>query len=69
VGSRLSGEGLVAQGSGILAVLAGLAALASVLLLEMWHGANAKCANTLGGALCGWRICSSDAMLRAIGAF
>jgi len=62
-------EAMLLQGFGILAVLAGLAALASVLLLEMWPGRMRNAQTRWRSALCWMADCAPATLLVAIGAF
>jgi len=60
---------MLLQGFGILAVLAGLAALASVLLLEMWPGRMRNAQTRWRRALCWMADYAPATLLVAIGAF
>ena len=62
-------EAMLLQGFGILAVLAGLAALASVLLLEMWPGRMRNAQTRWRRALCWMTDYAPATLLVAIGAF
>ena len=62
-------EAMRLQGFGILAVLAGLAALASVLLLEMWPGQMRNAQTRWRRALCWMADYAPATLLVAIGAF
>jgi len=62
-------EAMRLQGFGILAVLSGLAALASVLLLEMWPGRMRNAQTRWRRALCWMADYAPATLLVAIGAF
>jgi len=62
-------EAMLLQGFGILAVLAGLAALAGVLLLEMWPGRRRNAQTRWRRALCWMADYAPATLLVAIGAF
>ncbi len=62
-------EAMLLQGFGILAVLSGLAALASVLLLEMWPGRMRNAQTRWRRALCWMTDYAPATLLVAIGAF
>jgi hypothetical protein len=62
-------EAILLQGFGILAVLAGLAALAGVLLLEMWPGRMRNAQTRWRRALCWMTDYAPATLLVAIGAF
>ena len=62
-------EAMLLQGFGILAVLSGLAALASVLLLEMWPGRMRNAQTRWRRALCWMADYAPATLLVAIGAF
>ncbi len=62
-------EAMLLQGFGILALLAGLEALASVLLLEMWPGRMRNAQTRWRRALCWMADYAPATLLVAIGAF